>query len=250
MKEHALIRGAILVFGPFWGLVWWTKSSPTSSPGWAGFLRPLRQVLYSLGLKDPLFATVALAVSGLEAVNFTLYAVAALAFFAATVHVRKFGFSAGCSRPWDCLRCFPSQTRCLGTGSNCWSTGCFGILLASWVVFKFFASPSQRRLEFGNTRMALGVGLLLTLATSWSIRDFSASTFGQASAPVEGVEVVDGVWKFDFPFLADKLVWEQTVNAFEQAHPELQITYIYTGPSELNSKKKTHLLLYVFVEPR
>ena len=67
---------------------------------------------------------------------------------------------------------------------------------------------------------------------------------------MEGVEVVDGVWKFDFPFLADKLVWEQTVNAFEQAHPELEITYIYTGPSELNSKKKTHLLLYVFVEPR
>ena len=50
------------------------------------------------------------------------------------------------------------------------------------------------------------------------------------------------MWKFDFPFLADKLVWEQTVNAFVEEHPELKVTYIYTGPSELNSKKKTHLL--------
>ena len=53
-----------------------------------------------------------------------------------------------------------------------------------------------------------------------------------------------------FPFLADKLVWERTVNAFTEAHPELEVTYIYTGPSELNTKKKTHLLLYVFTEPR
>ena len=65
-----------------------------------------------------------------------------------------------------------------------------------------------------------------------------------------GEEVVEGVWKFDFPFLADKLVWERTVNSFTAAHPELEVTYIYTGPSELNTKKKTHLLLYVFTEPR
>ena len=54
--------------------------------------------------------------------------------------------------------------------------------------------------------------------------------------------------KFDFPFLADKLVWETTINTFKENHPELKVNYIYTGPSELNSKKKTHMLLYVFTE--
>ena len=54
--------------------------------------------------------------------------------------------------------------------------------------------------------------------------------------------------EFDFPFLADKLVWETTINTFKENHPELKINYIYTGPSELNSKKKTHMLLYVFTE--
>ena len=58
-----------------------------------------------------------------------------------------------------------------------------------------------------------------------------------------GLSVVDKI------ILAEKLVWERTVNAFTAAHPELEVTYIYTGPSELNTKKKTHLLLYVFTEP-
>ena len=37
-----------------------------------------------------------------------------------------------------------------------------------------------------------------------------------AAAPVEAVEVVDDVWKFDFPFLADKNA-ESTVEAFGTA---------------------------------
>ena len=42
---------------------------------------------------------------------------------------------------------------------------------------------------------------------------------------MQGEEVVQGVYKFDFPFLADKLVWEKTVNAFEAKHTELKINY-------------------------
>ena len=255
MKEHALIRGAILVFWTlFWGLSVVDKIVPDVQHLWVGkdFFALFVKFFASLGLKDPLFATVALAgVSGLEAINFTLYAVAALAFFRGDGPRSEVWFFRGVFTSMGLFALFSIADQVFGDRFQLLEHGLFwAILLASWVVFKFFASPSERRLELGNTRMALGIGLLLTLATSWSIRDFSASTFGQASAPVEGVEVVDGVWKFDFPFLADKLVWEQTVNAFEEAHPELEITYIYTGPSELNSKKKTHLLLYVFVEPR
>ena len=61
---------------------------------------------------------------------------------------------------------------------------------------------------------------------------------------------MEDIYKFDFPFLADKRTWEATVNAFMEGHPGLRVRYIYTGPSELNSKKKTHLLLYVFTEPK
>jgi len=43
---------------------------------------------------------------------------------------------------------------------------------------------------------------------------------------------------------------EATIASFREEHPELEITYIYTGPSELNTKKKTHLLLYVFTREK
>ena len=62
-------------------------------------------------------------------------------------------------------------------------------------------------------------------------------------APVAGQEVVDGIYKFDFPFLADKrVVWETPSMPSWPSIPNLKVRYIYTGPSELNSKKKTHLL--------
>ena len=97
-------------------------------------------------------------------------------------------------------------------------------------------------------KSAILVGVAITIFTSFLIRSFSSQTFSNADSPVVGVEVIDGVYKFDFPFLADKLVWEQTINNFKKEHPELKINYIYTGPGELNSKKKTHMLLYVFTE--
>lgn len=43
---------------------------------------------------------------------------------------------------------------------------------------------------------------------------------------------------------------ENTIKAFEETHPELKINYIYTGPDELNTKKKTHMLLYVFTKQK
>jgi len=97
-------------------------------------------------------------------------------------------------------------------------------------------------------RTALLIGGFITIVTSVSIIDFSNKTFKNVNSPVIGEEVVPGVYKFDFPFLADKRVWEKTINTFKSSHPNLKINYIYTGPSELNSKKKTHLLLYVFTD--
>ena len=97
-------------------------------------------------------------------------------------------------------------------------------------------------------KAALALGVVLTLFASFSIREFSSTTFSNIDTPVLGKEVVEGVYKFDFPFLADKLVWEKTINTFKEEHPKLKINYIYTGPGELNSKKKTHMLLYVFTE--
>ena len=82
MKERAILRSAILVFWTlFWGLSVVDKIIPDVQFLWVGkdFFALFIKFFGSLGLKDPLFATVALAgVSGLEAINFSLYLIALL----------------------------------------------------------------------------------------------------------------------------------------------------------------------------
>ena len=80
MKEQSVIRLSILVFWTFfWGLSVMDKIIPDVHFLWVGkdFFALFVKFFGSLGLKDSLFATVALAgVSSLEAINFSLYLVA------------------------------------------------------------------------------------------------------------------------------------------------------------------------------
>ena len=255
MKEHAWLRGGILVFWTlFWGLSVVDKIIPDVNHFWVGkdFFALFVKFFASLGLKDPMFATVALAgVSGLEAVNFTLYATALWALVRGDAGRSETWFYRGIVTSLGLFVLFSMADQVFGDRFQLLEHGLFWmVLLASWIAFKFFAIDEAHSWVMGSVRPVLLVGALLTLGATWSIRDFSTQTFHNVDKPVQGVEVVEGMWKFDFPFLADKMVWEQTVNAFVEEHPQLKVTYIYTGPSELNSKKKTHLLLYVFTEAK
>lgn len=205
---------------------------------------------------DPLYATVALAgISALEAVTFVLFGTALV------THLRgneersdAWAFRAVFSA-MSLFALFSIGDQVFGDRFQLLEHGLFWLILAaSWIVFKHtpidpehpITSPLKATRGY---RPAILAGLLLTLGTGFSIWQFSAATFARVEAPVEGLEVAEGVYKFDFPFLADKRVWEATVNTFKAEHRELDVRYIYTGPSELNAKKKTHLLLYVFTEP-
>ncbi|MCH1582181.1 MAG: hypothetical protein L7S63_03605 [Flavobacteriales bacterium] len=255
MTERSLLRTAILVFWTlFWGLSVVDKVIPDVQFLWVGkdFFALFIKFFASLGLKDPLFATIALAgVSGLEAINFSFYLTALLSLRKPQEDATDRWFFRAIFTSVILFGLFSIADQVFGDRFQLLEHGIFWlILMASWVAFKHGALPSndisQRITPLGRT--VLISGTLLTLLTSVSIWQFSDTTFARASAPVSGEEVVEGVYKFDFPFLADKRVWEATVNAFKESHPELHIRYIYTGPSELNSKKKTHLLLYVFTE--
>jgi len=257
MTERRLLRLAILVFWTlFWGLSVTDKVIPDVQHLWVGkdFFALFIKFFASLGLKDPLFATAALAlVSGLEAVNFGLYLVALISFRKGDAAVTDRWFFRAILASMVLFSLFSIADQVFGDRFQLLEHGLFWIiLLASWVVFRHIpmedgatlgASPST------TTRGWVVGGLVLTLATVATLWRFSDATFHQVEAPVAGQEVVDGIYKFDFPFLADKVVWENTINAFMDEHPDLKVRYIYTGPSELNSKKKTHLLLYVFTEP-
>ncbi len=258
MKEKAIIRFSILIFWTFfWGLSVTDKIIPDVNNLWVGkdFFALFVKFFGSLGLKDPIFATIALAVvSALEAINFVFYLVALINFSKRKSPETDKWFFRAVFTSMILFSLFSIADQVFGDRFQLLEHGLFWlILIASWILFKHVTNSDDNTISFKGSKsfkIALIVGLCLTIVTSISIVDFSNKTFSNVDAPVSGKEVVDGVYKFNFPFLADKLVWEKTINTFKQTHPKLKVNYIYTGPSELNSKKKTHMLLYVFTEKK
>ncbi|MAW65540.1 MAG: hypothetical protein CMD18_05025 [Flavobacteriales bacterium] len=258
MKERAIIRFSILVFWTFfWGLSVVDKIIPDVHNLWVGkdFFALFVKFFGSLGLKEPIFATVALAtVSALEAVNFVFYLLALISFSKRRAPQAEKWFFRAVFSSMVLFSLFSIADQVFGDRFQLLEHGLFWlILIASWILYKFVSSSEDNKLSFKGSKsfkIALIVGFCLTAITSISIVDFSNKTFSNVNSPVAGEEVVEGVYKFNFPFLADKLVWEKTINTFKKNNPNLKVNYIYTGPSELNSKKKTHMLLYVFTEEK
>ena len=256
MKEKNILRFSILFYWTFfWGLSVLDKIIPDVHHLWVGkdFFALFVKFFGSLGLKDPIFATIALAfVSSLEGLNFVFYLLAIINFLKRNESQSQKWFFRGIFTSISLFSLFSIADQVFGDRFQLLEHGLFWlILIASWVIFKYISSSVGKLLIFKvdkGLKIAIAIGVLITAGASVSIIHFSSKTFNNVSAPVEGIEVIEDVYKFDFPFLADKLVWETTINAFKENHPELKINYIYTGPTELNSKKKTHMLLYVFTE--
>ena len=256
MKEKNILRFSILLYWTFfWGLSVLDKIIPDVHHLWVGkdFFALFVKFFGSLGLKDPIFATIALAfVSSIEGLNFIFYLLASINFLKGKESLSQKWFFRAIFTSITLFSLFSIADQVFGDRFQLLEHGLFWlILIASWVLFKYISSSDGKTLVFkldSGVKIAMITGILITAAASFSIIDFSSKTFTNVSDPVEGTEVIEDVYKFDFPFLADKLVWETTINTFKENHPELKINYIYTGPSELNSKKKTHMLLYVFTE--
>jgi hypothetical protein len=258
MKEKNIIRFSIIIFWTFlWGLSVLDKIIPDVHNLWVGkdFFALFVKFFGSLGLKNPIFATIALAsVSALEVFNFVFYMLSLVSFSRGNHTLSEKWFFRAVFSSLALFSLFSIADQVFGDRFQLLEHGLFWlILIASWLLFKYISDSDEKSLSLGFTKdvkIAISIGVCFTVITSLSIIDFSDETYSNVDSPVRGKEVVDGVYKFDFPFLADKLVWEKTINKFKQDHPELRVNYIYTGPSELNSKKKTHMLLYVFTEKK
>jgi len=256
MNTRFLLRLAILVFWTlFWGLSVVDKILPDVQHLWVGkdFFALFIKFFASLGLKDPVYATVALAgVSALEAAHFVLYLLALSSHLRGEDERTRFWFFRAIMASMVLFSLFSIADQVFGDRFQLLEHGLFWlVLLASWFVFRFIElpdTPVQGTSAEGKRVVVLGT--LLTAMISVGLWDFSEQTWENGSQAVSGKEVVDGIYKFDFPFLADKRVLETTVNTFKAEHPELDVTYVYTGPSELNTKKKTHVLVYLFTEPQ
>ena len=220
MKEKNIIRFSILIFWTFfWGLSVLDKIIPDVHNLWVGkdFFALFVKFFGSLGLKNPIFATIALAsVSALEVFNFVFYMLSLVSFSRGNHTLSEKWFFRAVFSSLALFSLFSIADQVFGDRFQLLEHGLFWlILIASWLLFKYISDSDEKSLSLGFTRdvkIAISIGVCFTVITSLSIIDFSDETYSNVDSPVRGKEVVDGVYKFDFPFLAYNLVWEKTKN--------------------------------------
>jgi hypothetical protein len=233
------------------------KIIPDVYPLWVGvdFYTLFIKLFASLGLTDPIFATIALAgISFLEIVALVCFLFSLINQYNGKDKISEQWFYRGISFSVLIFSLFSIGDQVFGDRFTLLEHTVFWIVLVvSWVLYKYNLQEAERTMKFtfsADIKISLLIGILLTLIISISLFNFSNNTFANKTQAVQGEEVVENVYKFDFPFLGDKVTLENTLKSFEENHPDLKVNYIYTGPDELNSKKKTHMLLYVFTEER
>jgi len=256
MREKRVIQFFILIHWTFFAATSvLDKIIPDVYPLWVGadFYTLFIKLFASLDLINPMFATSALAVISLiEITAFVCYFFSLINLLKRKDKISEQWFYRGILFSVLLFSVFSIGDQVFGERFTLLEHGMFWIILVvSWAVFKYNSLSDERIINFKWTKdikIGVTVGVVLTIITSVSILDFAGSAVSKKTEPLHGIEVFENVYKFDFPFLGDKFTMEKTIKVFEKEHPELKINYIYTGPKELNTKKRTHMLLYVFTD--
>lgn len=258
MNEKKLIQYLILIH---WTLFSATtvmdKIIPDVYPLWVGadFYTLFVKLFASLGISDPIYATIALTgISILEIIAFTFFAFSLVNRLYGKDKIAEQWFYRGIAFTVITFSLFSIGDQVFGDRFTLLEHTVFWvILICSWVIYKYNSLTDEGVIKFKmsqDLKMGLLVATVFTVITSYSIVDFAQDTYVNKTKPVQDKEVVEGLYKFDIPFLGDKITMENTLKSFEANHPDLKVNYIYTGPNELNTKKKTHMLLYLFTEKK
>ena len=177
----------------FWGLSVLDKIIPDVHYLWVGkdFFALFVKFFGSLGLKNPIFPTLALAfVSSLEALNFIFYLLALIQFSKRKAELAQKWFFRGILTSVTLFGLFSIADQVFGDRFQLLEHGLFWlILIASWILFKYLSESDLPIVSIKNkeVKIAIMVGLLLTSMASFSIIDFSQNTFSNVDSPVEGI---------------------------------------------------------------
>ena len=152
MKEKNIIRLAVLIFWTFfWGLSVVDKIIPDVHYLWVGkdFFALFIKFFASLGLKDPIFATLALAgISALEVLNFVFYLLSLGSFFKGNNELSEKWFFRAVFASMTLFALFSIGDQVFGDRFQLLEHGLFWlVLIASWVVFKFVANDEAQTLQ-------------------------------------------------------------------------------------------------------
>ncbi len=256
MKERKLFQYFILTHWLFFaGTTVLDKLIPDVYPLWVGadFYTLFVKLFASLGITNPIFSTVALsAITIIEVASFVCFLLSLTLLIKSKKKSAEQWFSRGILLSLILFSLFSIGDQIFGDRFTLLEHGIFWcILLVSWLVFLYFGNTDNDKIGLAPTsllRTTIIAGIVLIVITSISLFQFSSNTWHTKNTSLAGVKISDSIYKFDFPFLGDKYTLENTLKIFREDHPDLKVNYIYTGPNELNTKKKTHMLLYIFTE--
>ena len=152
MKEKKIIQLSILIYWTFfWGLSVLDKIIPDVHHLWVGkdFFALFVKFFGSLGLKNPLFPTTALAfVSSLEGLNFIFYLLAIINYFKGEEIKSEKWFFRGIFTSVTLFSLFSIADQVFGDRFQLLEHGLFWlILIASWVLFKYIAKTDCKSLS-------------------------------------------------------------------------------------------------------
>ena len=151
MKEKNILRFSILFYWTFfWGLSVLDKIIPDVHHLWVGkdFFALFIKFFGSLGLKDPIFATLALAfVSSLEGLNFVFYLLASINFLKGKESLSQKWFFRAIFTSITLFSLFSIADQVFGDRFQLLEHGLFWlILIASWVPVSYthLTLPTKR----------------------------------------------------------------------------------------------------------
>ena len=151
MKEKNILRFSILFYWTFfWGLSVLDKIIPDVHHLWVGkdFFALFVKFFGSLGLKDPIFATLALAfVSSLEGLNFVFYLMASIHFLKGNESKSQKWFFRAIFTSITLFSLFSIADQVFGDRFQLLEHGLFWlILIASWILFKYISNSDGKLL--------------------------------------------------------------------------------------------------------
>ncbi len=248
-----LIRCFILVY---W-ILFWLLNSIDKIIGGAHFLfvgrnrfAQIERFFDSIGLGEPIYANIALIVTaGLEIFALVFFTGALYHFIKKDKDTSRSWFFIGIALTLITFTYFSIGDQIFGDHFELLEHGIFWfITLLSWIIFiridriQLFDSFSIDRKQLLASSIVI---FLIASVTTFAIFRHNQTSFVERTQAVGAVKITENKYKIEFPFLAGRTAFENSIVRFKEDNPDLVIDYIYTAPKPLRLGKSDGLIIYI-----
>ncbi len=253
-----IVRYSILFY---WSIFWLfnivDKIIGGSTFLWVGRDRfaQFQKFFASAGLESPIIANFSLIVAAaLEIFAFVFFTGALIYFLLKKLDTSRAWFFIGILLTLVTFTIFSIGDHIFGDRFELLEHTLFWFLtLFSWVAYiRLSNTTSSEEIAISKKQIitASVIGFLIVSTTCFSIFDYNTNYFSRRTDALVAEKVGDNIYKVAFPFLGGSVVFEKTIEQFQNQHPTEKINHIYTVPNPLRLKKADALIFYIMTESK